>query len=86
MGFTAAEIRKRMAEEGKQAEEIEAERNGTAKPRNACTHPVPRGVRCTMFKGAKPMHVTYCEDCGAMGPASGIPTLGSWVSPDSYRQ
>jgi hypothetical protein len=86
MGFTAAEIRKQMADKGQREADQEAERTGTQKPRNTCIHPPTRGVRCTMFKGAKPMHVTYCEDCGAMGPAGGIPTLGSWVDPQSFRQ
>jgi len=84
MGYTAAEIRKQMAEKGRREAEIEAERTGNVKPRNACTHPPERGVRCTFFKGARPMHVTYCQDCGAIGPAAGIPTLDQWVNPSYF--
>ena len=85
MGSTAAEIQRKMRDAAKDEADAEAERNGTLKPRNACTHPPQRGVRCVMYKGAKPMNVTYCEMCGAMGPAAGVPTLGQWVNNETFR-
>jgi hypothetical protein len=75
-----------MRDQADKEKEEEAERNGTQKPLNECKHPAPSGVRTTMYKGPKPMTVTYCQDCGAIGPGAGIPTIGHWISPTFFRQ
>lgn len=37
--------------------------------------------RATLFKGAAPLNVMYCEDCGAIGPTQAPPTIGEWIKP-----
>lgn len=86
MPLTKAEVLAREAGKNSEATNAEAERLGTAKPSNECQHPVQSSSRAVLYKGPKPLQVTYCEACGAMGPASGVPTLGAWVSPLTFKR
>lgn len=84
-GFTRAEIMGGIRQQQATEEQAEAEKRGTLLPVNDCPH--KSVVRATLFKGPKPLHVSYCEDCGALGPTTATPSLGAWVSPRGvFRQ
>jgi len=86
MGLTKAEALSRHSDKVKEAQDLEDERNGTALPANTCPHSASSLVRGVIYKGPKPMQVTYCEACGALGPAGGSPTLATWVSPLTFKR
>lgn len=86
MPFKPSEVLANLRNKAETESMAEQERLGTAPPRNECTHPPASGVRCTFYKGGKPLHVTYCEECGSIGPAAGTPTLGEWVHARVFRR
>ena len=59
------------------------QRDRAPAPMTRCPHDDPkRRIRMIMVTGGGHMYVTYCSQCGSLGPAQGHkPSLSQWMAP-----